>query len=308
MKNSQSGMGQGLAALLGEAAMDDPLMERVHLLLLEQILPNPHQPRQNFSQDALEELALSIREQGVLLPILVRPIKGATDQYRLVAGERRWRAAKLAGLIEIPALVRNWNDRQALEAAILENVQREDLNPVEVARGCGELIDKFGYSHKKAAQRLGKSREAITNLLRLLRLPEETLSLLESGALSPGHARALLRLEGRPEAMAQLTREVMEKGLSVRQTETLARSLSAQQEKPPGAPEPPPDSGAQTPARTSRGRQRDPVILTIENRLAASLRAPVAITHLRGRGRVIVEYATLEELEALTDRLLKGQD
>ncbi|MBF0126529.1 MAG: ParB/RepB/Spo0J family partition protein, partial [Magnetococcales bacterium] len=237
MKSSvQAGMGQGLAALLGEAALEAGTREEIHRLPMERIQPDPHQPRRHFFEESLHELAASIREQGVLLPVLVRPLKGSEGGgYRLVAGERRWRAAQLAGLSEIPALIRTWSDRQALEASILENVQREDLTPVELARGCAELIEKFGYSHKKAAQRLGKSRESITNLLRVLRLPEAILAQLESGVLSMGHARALLRLEGQPEVMVGLAGEVVEQELSVRQTEAKARALDAVRKRDPGA-------------------------------------------------------------------------
>ncbi|MBF0181708.1 MAG: ParB/RepB/Spo0J family partition protein [Magnetococcales bacterium] len=306
MKSLSSGLGQGLAALLGEAAIDGGEPERIHALNVDSILPDPHQPRQSFAEESLRELADSIIEQGVLLPILVRPIKGSgTTTYRLVAGERRWRAARMAGLTEIPALIRHWNDRQALEASILENAQREDLNPVELARGCAELIDRFAYSHKKVAQRLGKSREAITNLLRLLKLPETALGLLETGALSAGHARALLRLEGQPEAMTRLIREVMDNDLSVRRTEALARELavpSPEEEETQPAPREP------TTTTGGRGRQRDPTILSLESRIATALHAPVAITHLRGRGRVILEYQSLDELDALARRLLKEEE
>lgn len=299
MKNTPTGMGHGLAALLGESAVQEMQEEKIHSLPLEHLVPNPHQPRQHFSDESLQELATSIREQGILLPVLVRPLPKERDRFQLVAGERRWRAAQLAGLTEIPALIRNWSDRQALEAAILENVQREDLNPVEIARGCSELIDQFGYSHKKVAQRLGKSREAITNFLRLLRLPEGALLLLESGALSMGHARALLRLETQPEALSRLISEVLDKELTVRQTEELARSMALREEMRAET--------AAKPAtgRGSRGRQRDPMIISIENRLAETLRTHVTITNLRGKGRVIVTYSTLEELELLAAHLLK---
>ncbi|MBF0339987.1 MAG: ParB/RepB/Spo0J family partition protein [Magnetococcales bacterium] len=302
MKNSTSGMGQGLAALLGDAANTVSQQEKVLLIPIDQIESNPHQPRQNFSEESLRELEISIREQGVLLPVLVRPLRGVTAGYQLVAGERRWRAARMAGLLEIPALVRNWNDRQALEASILENVQREDLNPVEVARGCAELIEKFGYSHKKAAQRIGKSREAISNLLRLLRLPDAILALIESEALSMGHARALLRLEEKPELMERLVSEVLAGELSVRQTELLARNL--EKEKPIDAEV---ESIPKLGNRGTGGRKKDPMIMSIEERLMENLGVAVSITHLRGKGKVIVEYSNLDELEALADRLLKGE-
>ncbi|MBF0214650.1 MAG: ParB/RepB/Spo0J family partition protein [Magnetococcales bacterium] len=306
MKTTQSVMGQGLAALLGDAAFTVPMQEKVLLVPIAQIAPNPNQPRQNFSEESLRELELSIREQGVLLPILVRPKRSFEEMYQLVAGERRLRAAKMAGLLEIPALLRNWNDRQALEASILENVQREDLNPVEIARGCAELIEKFGYSHKKAAQRIGKSRETITNLLRLLRLPESILSMIESGTLSTGHARAMLRLEGKPELMERLASEVLSKELSVRQTETLARALETEitEEQQTSTDDEQTEEG--TPIQSNRGRKKDPMIISIESRLAETLGAQVSITHMRGKGKVIVEYSTLDELESLADRLLKG--
>lgn len=306
MKTTQSVMGQGLAALLGDAAFTVPMQEKVLLIPIAQIAPNPNQPRQNFSEESLRELELSIREQGVLLPILVRPKRSFEEMYQLVAGERRLRAAKMAGLLEIPALLRNWNDRQALEASILENVQREDLNPVEIARGCAELIEKFGYSHKKAAQRIGKSRETITNLLRLLRLPESILSMIESGTLSTGHARAMLRLEGKPELMERLASEVLSKELSVRQTETLARALETEitEEQTTSPDDEQTEEG--TPIQSNRGRKKDPMIISIESRLAETLGAQVSITHMRGKGKVIVEYSTLDELESLADRLLKG--
>ncbi|MBF0628309.1 MAG: ParB/RepB/Spo0J family partition protein [Magnetococcales bacterium] len=310
MKTTASGMGKGLAALLGDEAFSIPLQEKVLMIPIHQIAPSPYQPRQNFPEESLRELEQSIREQGVLLPILVRAKRSFEEMYQLIAGERRWRAAKMAGLNEIPALMRHWNDRQALEASILENVQREDLNPVEIARGCAVLSEKFGYSHRKTAQRIGKSREAVTNLVRLLRLPEAILAMIESGILSTSHARAMLRLEGKPELMERLASEVLSKELSVRQTEALARVMEEESETKDAdealsATDEEGQEGVEAKATPSnRGRKKDPMILSIERRLTDTLSAPVSITHLRGKGKLIVSYSSLDELEVLADKLL----
>ncbi|MBF0260217.1 MAG: ParB/RepB/Spo0J family partition protein [Magnetococcales bacterium] len=308
MQTSQTDMGQGLAALLGEAALAPSVKQKVLMIPIDRIFPNPYQPRQNFSEESLRELADSIREQGVLLPIIVRNKPTFEEAFELIAGERRWRAAKLAGLDQIPGLFRRMSDRQMLEVSILENVQREDLNPVEVARGCAQLIEKFGYSHKRAALRIGKSRETITNLLRLLRLPESILALIESGRLSMGHARAMVRLESKPELLDRVADMVIEQDLSVRQTEELLRTMEHEQAKTEE-----PVEGVQ-PAQVEEGnqglakRRKDPMILSIEERLSETLGIKVSITHLKGRGKVIVEYATLEELEGLADMLLRVQE
>ncbi|GAB0058579.1 putative chromosome-partitioning protein ParB [Candidatus Magnetaquicoccaceae bacterium FCR-1] len=305
MKSLQTDMGQGLAALLGEAALAPSVKEKILMIPIDQIFPNPYQPRQNFSEASLSELADSIREQGVLLPIIVRHKPTFEEAFQLIAGERRWRAAKLAGLDQIPAMFRRISDRQMLEISILENVQREDLNPVEVARGCAQLIEKFGYSHKKAALRIGKSRETITNLLRLLRLPESILALIESGHLSMGHARAMVRLESKPELLDRVAEMVIEQNLSVRQTEELLRTLEQEEAKQvePGEEGVSVEEEEGSPILAKR--RKDPMILSIEERLTETLGTKVSITHLKGKGKVIVEYATLEELEGLADQLLR---
>ncbi|MEO5346552.1 MAG: ParB/RepB/Spo0J family partition protein, partial [Magnetococcus sp. YQC-9] len=262
MSDSKTNMGQGLAALLGEAALTSTVSEKVMMIPIGQIVPNPYQPRQNFSEESLQELAESIRLQGVLLPILVRSKPNFEETFELIAGERRWRAAKLAGLTRIPALYRRMTDRQMLENSILENIQREDLNPVEVARGCAQLIEKFGYSHKKAAQRIGKSREAITNLLRLLRLPESILTLIEAGTLSMGHARAMLRLEGKPEMLDQLAATAIQQELSVRQTEEMIRALEKEASKAKVALDETPQEEMVEANPTAGKRRKDPMIVS----------------------------------------------
>lgn len=291
-------MGRGLGSLLGEGAFHEVELDKVRRLPLDRIRPNPRQPRQVMDDGALAELADSIRAQGVLQPILVRPVAGEPEQFELVAGERRWRAARLAGLERIPVLVREWADDQALEAAILENVQREDLNPIETAMGYESLIRLFGYSHKKVGRRVGKSRAAVSNLLRLLKLPQPVQEWLADGTLSSGHARALLALEDEPERLRAVAGQVVTDGLSVRQAESLIRDeaekAAAGDEQPPPKPRP-------------AGRRQDPVIREMEKRLTEGLTTRVTITHTRGRGRLILEYDSPEELELLSNRLLSGR-
>ena len=295
-------LGRGLGSLLGEAAVLETEQENIRLIPLGQIQANPRQPRGDMDAVALEELAESIREQGVLQPILVRPLGEEGNRYELVAGERRWRAAGIAGLEKIPALVRTLGDGESLELAILENVQREDLDPVETARGYDILIREFGYSHKKVGRRVGKSRMAVTNLLRLLRLPDPILSWVGNGSLTTGHARALLGLEENPERLMQLAEEVAIQGLSVRETEVLVRK---ERTDDPDNPDLLTEVVVSKPTTPPRGRQREPAIVEMEGRLASVLgNTTVTITQLRGRGKLILEYPSLEDLEALVDKLI----
>ena len=300
-------LGRGLGSLLGEAAVLETEQENIRLIPLSRIQPNSRQPRGDMDAVALEELAESVREQGILQPILVRPLAESSDHYELVAGERRWRAAGIAGLEKIPALVRNLSDGESLELAILENVQREDLNPVETAKGYDALIREFNYSHKKVGRQVGKSRMAVTNLLRLLRLPEEVLAWVANGSLSTGHARALLGLEENPVRLVQLAEEVAIQGLSVRETEAIVRRERG--DGVTGGADEREGSAADIVADVKegsllRGRHREPTIVEMESRLASQLGSKVTITQLRGRGKLILEYLTLEDLEGLAKRLL----
>ena len=297
-------LGRGLGSLLGEAAVLETEQENIRLIPLARIQPNPRQPRGDMDPVALEELAESIREQGVLQPILVRTLGESPDHYELVAGERRWRAAGIAGLEKIPALLRDLSDEESLEMAILENVQREDLNPVETARGYDALIREFNYSHKKLGRRVGKSRMTVTNLLRLLRLPDSVLSWVANGSLTTGHARALLGLEDKPDRLIQLAEEVAIQGLSVRETEVMVRKERSDGQEAL-------DEMVMTAADLSeskdapaRGRYREPSIVEMESRLATTLGNKVTITQLHGRGKLILEYLSLEDLEGLAKRLL----
>src|SRR5213596_3328047 len=224
------GMGRGLAAILsvsGESGEDD-----VHLrdIPVDLITPNPRQPRRRFDEATLAGLAESLRQRGVLQPVLVRPLPAGT--YELVAGERRWRAAQIAGLETIPALVRARDDAQALEVALIENMAREDLNPVEEARACAALVEELGLTREEVGRRVGRSRVAVSNLLRLLDLPDEVLDLMETGALSEGHGRALLLAPDHGDRR-RLARDAAEGGWSVRVVETKARAANAVPEVAP---------------------------------------------------------------------------
>jgi ParB family chromosome partitioning protein len=224
VSGKQRGMGRGLAAILAVSGGHGPAIEDLRMIPVELVVPNPKQPRKAFDEAALEALAGSLRERGVLQPVLVRPVAGGT--YELVAGERRWRAAQLAGLETIPALVRDRDDAEALEAALIENMAREDLNPVEEARACAALVEELGLTREVVGLRVGRSRVAVSNLLRLLDLPDEALELLERGDLSEGHGRALLLATDHADRR-RLARSAAAEGWSVRVLEAKARDANA---------------------------------------------------------------------------------
>jgi len=227
-------MGRGLAAILSVSSGPADAGDDLRMLPVELIVPNPKQPRRSFDASALEALAGSLRERGVLQPVLVRPVAGGT--YELVAGERRWRAAQIAGLETVPALVRERDDAEALEAALIENMAREDLNPVEEARACAALVEELGLTRELVGLRVGRSRVAVTNLLRLLDLPDEALDLLERGDLSEGHGRALLLATDHGDRR-RLARSAVGEGWSVRALEARARATNE-----PGSAAPAPAS------------------------------------------------------------------
>ena len=219
MAERQKGMGRGLAAILSVAPRDES--EELRQVPVELIAPNPNQPRRSFDEEALAGLADSIRQRGVLQPVLVRPLLGG--RYELVAGERRWRAAKLAELETVPAIVRRHDDAASLEVALIENMAREDLNPVEEARACAALVEELGLTREEVGLRVGRSRVAVSNLIRLLDLPDEALALLERGELSEGHGRALLTA-GDHRRRRELARAAAREGWSVRTLEARARA------------------------------------------------------------------------------------
>lgn len=290
MKSHQNrGLGRGLSALLGdvEESGEAAPAKAQTAVAIDLIRPNPAQPRRRFEEAEIAELAESIRERGVIQPLILRPEPGG-EGFQIVAGERRWRAAQKAQLHEVPAVVRELDDATVLEFAIIENVQRADLTPVEESRGYARLMEEFGHTQEKLAEVVGKSRSYIANALRLLTLPEEVLEMLADGRLSAGHGRALITAED-PVALA---RQVVAEGLSVRRTEALA---SAAKRAGTGA----------APARPARRPEKDADTRALESDLSANLGMTVRIEH-KGEtdgGEIRVRYADLDQLDALCQRL-----
>lgn len=285
------GLGRGLSALMADvvqpatAAEDGPRRPDLRVPI-ERVEPNPNQPRRDFPEEALAELAASIREKGIIQPLIVRNNPRNPDGYEIVAGERRWRAAQIAQLHEVPVLLREFDDGEVLEIAIIENIQRADLNPVEEAMGYRQLMDRFGHTQEKLAEALSKSRSHIANLLRLLNLPAEVQAWLREGKLSAGHARALVTAEN-PVALA---RQVIARGLSVRETEQLAKSAGGGSRKTSGAGH----------------SDKDADTRVLEQDLSANLGMAVVIDH-RGHdgGKLTISYRNLDQLDELC-QLLAG--
>lgn len=284
---SKKRLGRGLAALIGEmdrpAEPDRQPASADGHLPLEFVTPNPRNPRRSFADSDLTDLAQSIREHGIVQPVVVRPA-GKTGHYEIIAGERRWRAAQRAGLTELPVIIRDVDDRVALELAIIENVQRADLNPVEEALGYQQLMDEHHYTQADLGQVIGKSRSHVANTLRLLKLPEVIRDMLVNGALSAGHARALVTAE----EPAGLAKRIVEEGLSVRQAEALAQLPAAEQAKP---------------KQTSTPGGKDPDTLALEKALSDVTGLRVAISHRDNGGEIKITYRTLEQLDELCRRL-----
>ena len=288
---AERGMGRGLAALLAppDFGGGEPESE-LRQVPLELIKPNPRQPRREFDEGALVSLADSVRERGVLQPVLVRPLPGGT--YELIAGERRWRAAQLAELETVPALVRPHDDAESLELALIENMAREDLNPVEEARACALLVEELGLTREDVGRRVGRSRVAVSNLLRLLDLPDEVLDLLAAGHLSEGHGRALLTASDH-DARRRLARAAVQEGWSVRQTEARAREGGRR------------GAGAGRAARTAAEPHPDQAEAArrLGDALSRTLGRDVSVTP-RGDGyRVVLDFPDPGAAEALADRL-----
>lgn len=286
MAKKSHGLGRGLDALLPEA--DESLSGSVQEIAIGDIDPNPDQPRRVFQEESIAQLAQSIREQGVLQPILVTPEDGG--RYRIVAGERRWRASRAAGLDAVPCLVRDLDVIQQMEIALVENLQREDLNPIEAARGIRSLMQQCGYTQEAVANRLSKSRPAVANLLRLLTLPEEVMALVEKGALSAGHARVLAGMEDDAAKLA-LARETVDKGYSVRQLEALAASRKVEPKKP-------------APARRALPAE----LSELESRVRETLGVRATLSGTAKKGKIVLQYYSQEELEHLSDLLSRLGD
>jgi ParB family chromosome partitioning protein len=276
------GLGRGLDALL--SGSDAKAEDELRNLPVERLKPGKYQPRTHMDQDSLAELAASIKAQGVMQPILIRAVDSTpgAERYEIVAGERRWRASQLAGLAEVPVLVRSIPDEQALAMALIENIQRENLNPLEEAQGLQRLIDEFGLTHQQAADAFGRSRPAASNLLRLLQLTTAVQDLLMSGQLDMGHARALLPLTGAQQvAVAQ---RIVQKGLSVREAEQLVQQIV-------------------NPPKKATDKPVDRDLLRLEEDLADGLGANVQIrTNRKGAGKVTIEFNSLEQLDGLISR------
>ncbi|MGI9290592.1 MAG: ParB/RepB/Spo0J family partition protein [Gammaproteobacteria bacterium] len=319
MPAKKTGLGRGLDALLGDQPVspvptgsEAPQMDKrskpssgvsiqppaqemlpstgLRNVPLDLLQPGEFQPRKDMQREALEELAESMRTQGVLSPISVRAVAsgGGATRYEIIAGERRWRAAQIAGLDEIPAVIRDVDDEGAAAIALIENLQREDLNPLEEAEGLKRLIDEFQLTHQEAATAVGKSRAAVSNLIRLLDLAPEALQLLAAGSLDMGHARALLGLSGN-RSQAEAARQVAEKGLSVRETEALVRRVQ---------------SGAPLKGGKASSPTMDPDIRRLQIELGDKLGAKVAIQHsAKGKGKLVISYNSLDELDGILSKI-----
>ncbi len=294
-------LGRGLSALLGEATQDVAVsgeapaadsgasgggQRSVQLIEIARISPHPDQPRRHFDVAALEELAESIATRGVIQPIVVRP--AADGRFQIVAGERRWRAAQKAQLHRVPAIVRDFSESETLEIALVENIQREDLNPIEEAQAYRRLIDQFDHSQEALARIVGKSRSHVANLMRLLDLPEDVQNLVMTGQLSMGHGRALIGAPG----CAGLAEEIARKGLSVRETERLVRKAR--------------DVARGGPGSGGGSASRDADLIAMEEHLADLLGLKVGITHEAGKGALTLHYSSLDQLDMICQRLTGG--
>lgn len=282
------GLGKGLDALLGQHAASDLSAIReddeLRHLPIDLLQRSPYQPRADFKPEALQELADSIKTQGVIQPIVVRPLSRG-EKFEIIAGERRWRASQLAGLHEVPAVVRKLDDKSAMCLSLIENIQREDLNPLEQARALARLMAEFNMTHEAVADAVGRSRSAVTNLIRLLDLNDKVKTMLEAGDLDMGHARALLPLSNGQQL--ELAQRVVKKGLSVRATESLVRRLQSA-----------------AVAKGKSAKRPDPDIHRLENDLSERLGSEVRIKHTkRGKGMLQIAYNSLEQLDGILSRI-----
>ncbi len=286
MAEKKRGLGRGLSALMADVTEEQvpqgaaPTKTDI-MVPIEKIAPNPDQPRRDFTSEQLEDLSNSIREKGVIQPLIVRPRPGIEGEYEIVAGERRWRASQMAQLHELPVLVRDFNDTEVLEVAIIENIQRADLNPVEEAAGYKQLMDKFGHTQDILSKALGKSRSHIANLMRLLNLPDDILGLLRTGQISAGHARALITSDHAHE----IAKRIVAQGLSVRQVEQLVKKFASGELDKPKRPKP----------------QKDADTRALEGDLSANLGMNVNIDHKpdQENGQVVIKYTSMEQLDEI---------
>ena len=282
----RSGLGKGLDALLGKKdevviTLNDAKNDSSYEIEIDKIQPGEYQPRTRMDKASLEELAQSIREQGLISPILVRPI--AKNRYEIIAGERRYQASKLAGLKKVPVLVRKISNEKALAWALIENIQREDLNPLEEAAGIQRLLDEFNMTHETASQAIGRSRTATTNLLRLLNLAKPVQDRLMANEISMGHARALLSLE--PAMQVAVAQEIVKKGLSVRQVETLVAEMAQRKYKK---------------SKDSKNQRKDADTLRLEEEISNVLGTTVKINaNQKGKGKLVIEFSNLDQFDGI---------
>lgn len=282
MSKKQSGLGKGLGALMLENNVDD--MVSTSTLPINEIIPNKEQPRKTFDEGALQELADSITVHGVLQPLLVRPL--LSGGYQLIAGERRWRASRMAGLKEVPVIIRELSDSEAMEIAIIENLQREDLNPIEEAEGLQALIDKCDYTQEQVAVSVGKSRPAIANALRLLKLPEEVRQMTKDGEISAGHARALLAFDNQA-IMYEVAKQIVSDKLTVRDVERLAKRPTKSADKKQNA------------------KHRDSFYDEVELSLTEVLGRRVKVYNGRSKGTLEIEFYSLDDLKDIANAIAK---
>ena len=286
-KPKHRGLGRGLSALMADVAPDPVVANQQsearkadQMMPIEKLHPNPEQPRRRFTPEQLDDLSASIKEKGVIQPLIVRPDPSGDGTFEIVAGERRWRASQMAQLHEVPVIVRNYTDTETLEVAIIENIQRADLNAIEEAAGYRDLMSRFGHTQEKVSEALGKSRSHIANLLRLLNLPDDVQEFVRDGKLTAGHARTLVTSEN----AVELAKQIIAKGLSVREAERLAK-------KPTNAPKATPKAKAEKDADTK----------ALEGDLSATLGMKVSIDHKTGGegGSITISYKNLDELDDL---------
>lgn len=279
MAAKKGGLGKGFNSLFLENSVDEVSAGNADKIKLIDIVVNKEQPRKVFDDEKLNELAESISQHGVIQPILVRPLSDGT--YQIVAGERRWRASRIAGLTEIPAVVREMSQEEAMAVALIENLQREDLNPIEESEGIKLLIDKFELTQEEVSKRLGKSRSSVTNSLRILKLPDEVKKYVENSIISTGHAKAILSLESE-EKIIEIAKLIIEKNLSVRETESLVKKLNSQKT-----------------IKQKQNKKRDIFYDEVELALSESLGRKIQITCIKDKGSIKIEFFDREDLEKL---------
>lgn len=272
----KTALGKGLEALIPEKGED------IIKIDIEKIIPDRHQPRKIFREDSLKELSQSIKERGILQPIIVSRVGDGT--FRLIAGERRWRAAQLAGIKQIPALIKDVSSQDAIEIALIENIQREELNAIETAGAFQRLIEEYNLTQDELSTRVGKDRATIANYLRILKLPDEIKNYINEGSISIGHAKALLTIDDK-QGQLRAAKEIIKRGLSVREAENLCKRLSQPQLK--------------------KEKEKEPEVVELENRLKQALGTKVKIDHKGNKGKIEIQYYSLDELDRLLEILMK---